>query len=120
LPICIGEPSRHAISRPVLVDGVTRLSEGVVKLRLVSPDGRQMPEWTPGSHIDVECGTPDLTRQYSLCGDPADANALEIAVLHETEGRGGSIWIHDHVPPATGSRSAGRAIISISTNPSTR
>jgi cytochrome P450/ferredoxin-NADP reductase len=97
LPIRIGEPSRHAISRPVLVDSVTRLSEGIVKLRLVSPDGRQMPRWSPGSHIDVECGTPDLTRQYSLCGDPADANALEIAVLHETEGRGGSVWIHDHV-----------------------
>ena len=69
----------------------------IVKLRLTTPDGRQMPAWTPGSHIDVECGTPDVTRQYSLCGDPADANALEIAVLREADGRGGSAWIHDEV-----------------------
>jgi ferredoxin-NADP reductase len=32
-----------------------------------------------------------------LCGDPADAQALEIAVLREEAGRGGSAWIHDHV-----------------------
>jgi ferredoxin-NADP reductase len=69
----------------------------IVKLRLTTPDGRQMPAWTPGSHIDVECGTPDVTRQYSLCGDPADANALEIAVLREADGRGGSALIHDEV-----------------------
>jgi cytochrome P450/ferredoxin-NADP reductase len=97
LTVRIGEPSRHAITRPVLVDSVTRVAEGIVKLRLTTPDGRQMPAWTPGSHIDVECGTPDVTRQYSLCGDPADASALEIAVLREADGRGGSVWIHDEV-----------------------
>jgi ferredoxin-NADP reductase len=97
LPIRIGEPSKHAITRPVLVESVTRVADDIVKLRLVSPDGRQMPGWSPGSHIDIECGTPDLARQYSLCGDPADANALEIAVLREAESRGGSAWIHQHV-----------------------
>jgi ferredoxin-NADP reductase len=97
VPVRIGEPSRHAITRPVRVQRVTPLTPDIVKLRLVSPDGRPLPRWTPGSHIDVECGSPDLSRQYSLCGDPADAQALEIAVLREPEGRGGSAWIHQHL-----------------------
>ena len=94
LPVRIGEPSRAAISRPVVVESVTRAADGIVKIRLVSPDGRAMPRWTAGSHIDIECGHPDLSRQYSLCGDPADTRALEIAVLHDPQSRGGSAWVH--------------------------
>ena len=97
VPVRIGEPSRHAIARPVVVDRVTAVADGIVKLRLVSPDGKPLPRWTAGSHIDVECGTPALSRQYSLCGDPDDAGALEIAVLHEPGGRGGSAWVHANV-----------------------
>jgi len=65
-----------------------------VSIRLVSPDGRALPRWSPGSHIDVECGHTGISRQYSLCGDPADTGAFEIAVLREPESRGGSAWIH--------------------------
>ncbi|MDM0084720.1 cytochrome P450/oxidoreductase [Variovorax sp. J31P179] len=97
VPIRIGEPSKHAIARPAVVEQVDRVAEGIVRLRLASPDGRPMPRWTPGSHLDIECGSPDLTRQYSLCGDPAHADTLEIAVLLESEGRGGSAWIHNNV-----------------------
>ena len=99
VPVRIGEPSRHTITRPVLVASVTRVADGIAKLRLVAPDGTPLPRWTPGSHIDVECGSPELSRQYSLCGDPADASALEIAVLHQQGGRGGSAWIHANVRP---------------------
>ncbi|WPG35984.1 cytochrome P450/oxidoreductase [Variovorax sp. EBFNA2] len=97
VPVRIGEPSAHAIARPVVVERVTPVADGIVRLRLVSPDGKPLPRWTPGSHIDVECGTPELSRQYSLCGDPDEAHALEIAVLHEPEGRGGSAWVHANV-----------------------
>lgn len=97
VPVRIGEPSAHAIARPVVVERVTPVAEGIVRLRLVSPDGKPLPRWTPGSHIDVECGTPELSRQYSLCGDPDEAHALEIAVLHEPDGRGGSAWVHANV-----------------------
>ena len=97
VPVRIGEPSRHAIARPVVVDRVSAVADGIVRLRLVSPDGKPLPRWTAGSHIDVECGTPALSRQYSLCGDPDDAGALEIAVLHEPGGRGGSAWVHANV-----------------------
>ncbi|MDM0035569.1 cytochrome P450/oxidoreductase [Variovorax sp. J22P271] len=96
-PVRIGEPSRQAGARTVIVDSATPVAEGIVRLRLVAPDGKALPRWTPGAHIDVECGGPELSRQYSLCGDPDDTRALEIAVLREAESRGGSAWIHGQV-----------------------
>jgi len=93
-PVRIGEPFKHAITRPVVVERVTRVADGIVKLRLVAPDGRALPRWTPGSHIDIECGTSEISRQYSLCGDPDDTGAYEIAVLREPASRGGSAWVH--------------------------
>ncbi len=96
-PVRIGEPSRHTITRPVVVESVTPVADGIARLRLVTQGGGALPRWTPGAHIDVECGGPELSRQYSLCGDPADAGALEIAVLREDAGRGGSAWIHANV-----------------------
>ena len=92
----IGEPSAHAITRPVVVQVATPVADGVLHLRLVAPDGAGLPRWAPGSHIDVECGDTGLSRQYSLCGDPADAGAFEIAVLRDPDSRGGSAWVHAH------------------------
>ncbi|WP_028221768.1 cytochrome P450/oxidoreductase [Paraburkholderia oxyphila] len=108
-PVRIGEPSSHALSRPVVVERVETVAEGIVRLRLAASEGATLPRWAPGAHIDVECGTEfgiaadelgksgheGLSRQYSLCGDPADTGAFEIAVLRETRSRGGSAWIHD-------------------------
>ncbi|KQP12788.1 cytochrome P450/oxidoreductase [Pseudorhodoferax sp. Leaf267] len=94
----IGEPSGQAITRSVLVQRVDRVAEGIVRLRLVAPDGRPLPRWAPGAHIDVACGDTGLSRQYSLCGDPADAQALEIAVLREAASRGGSAFLHGVQP----------------------
>jgi len=91
----IGEPTGQAIARTMVVERIDRLADGVVRLRLVAPDGKPLPRWAPGAHIDVECGGTGISRQYSLCGDPADAGAFEIAVLREAESRGGSAWVHD-------------------------
>ncbi|WP_141118822.1 cytochrome P450, partial [Pandoraea sp. PE-S2R-1] len=44
-PVRIGEPSGHSVTRPVVVESVTPAAEGIVKLRLVAPDGRAMPRW---------------------------------------------------------------------------
>ncbi|MGZ9892496.1 cytochrome P450 [Bordetella bronchiseptica] len=98
-PVRIGEPSTHAISRPVVVERVDPVARDIVMLTLASPDGKALPRWAPGAHIDVECGDTGLSRQYSLCGDPADAARLRIAVLKEAEGRGGSAWIHEQARP---------------------
>ncbi len=68
-------------------------ADGVLALTLRHPLGEELPAWEPGAHIDVVLG-PELERQYSLCGDPADRSAWRIAVLREPEGRGGSAYVH--------------------------
>ncbi|MCZ9340346.1 oxidoreductase, partial [Streptomyces sp. TRM76130] len=56
-------------------------------------EGRPLAPWEPGAHIDVSL--PNwLTRQYSLCGDPADRDTYRIAVRHDRLSRGGSEYIH--------------------------
>ncbi|WP_030255744.1 PDR/VanB family oxidoreductase [Streptomyces violens] len=70
------------------------LADGVVRLTLNHPAGEPLPSWEPGAHIDLLLG-PDLVRQYSLCGDPANRSVLQVAVLREAAGRGGSRHVHD-------------------------
>jgi ferredoxin-NADP reductase len=67
----------------------TRQAEDVVTVSLDDPEGRRLPDWTPGSHIDLVLPN-GLTRQYSLCGDRWDAYSYRIGVLREPAGRGGS------------------------------
>jgi cytochrome P450/ferredoxin-NADP reductase len=88
----IGEPSSKLVSHRLTVVGRELVAEDVVHLRLASATGRPVPAWTPGSHIDLDCN--GLSRQYSLCGDVADRTTLEIAVLLESESRGGSRFVH--------------------------
>ncbi|MEU9049996.1 PDR/VanB family oxidoreductase [Streptomyces sp. NPDC048384] len=71
-------------------------ADGVLAITLRHPLGGQLPAWEPGAHIDVVLG-PELERQYSLCGDPADRTAWRIAVLREPDGRGGSAHVHEQV-----------------------
>ncbi len=73
----------------------------MVVLELARPGGEEFPAWTPGAHVDVAIA-PDLDRQYSLCGDPADRRTWTIAVLREPESRGGSIHLHDRVTAGSG------------------
>lgn len=57
-------------------------AEGVLALTLRHPLGEPLPAWEPGAHVDLVLG-PELERQYSLCGDPADRGAWRVAVLRE-------------------------------------
>jgi ferredoxin-NADP reductase len=83
--------------RELRVTQMTWEAEGVLSVRLARIESNDpLPEWAPGAHIDVY--VPDgTTRQYSLCGDPADRSFWQIAVLREPEGRGGSAFVHDQL-----------------------
>jgi NAD(P)H-flavin reductase/ferredoxin len=85
------------VERGCVIESKVDVALGVALLTLTAVNGRELPAWTPGSHIDLilagDDGSP-VERQYSLCGDPADRMRYQIAVLLEPEGRGGSATIH--------------------------
>lgn len=92
----IPTPADTHSPRPMTVARRTPVADGVVELTLQAPDGQPLPAWTPGAHLDLLLG-PGLTRQYSLCGDPADRSCYRVAVLREPQSRGGSSAVHDNV-----------------------
>lgn len=79
----------------VRVESKEKIADDVVSLLLGSDQDAELPPWSPGAHVDLEL-RPNLVRQYSLCGDPADRH-WQIAVLLEKDGRGGSRYIHEEV-----------------------
>ncbi len=95
----IGAPSKQDIARQVRVTAAEPAADGVLQLTLEDVRGRRLPGWTPGAHIDLLVG--DYARKYSLCGDPGDPFRLQVAILREEDGRGGSAYIHDHVTAGT-------------------
>jgi cytochrome P450/ferredoxin-NADP reductase len=80
----------------VRVEGKEEVADGVVALTLRPPAGGPLPAWSPGAHVDLILdGVP--TRQYSLCGDPADHHAWRLGVLRDEAGGGGSRFVHDRL-----------------------
>jgi len=78
----------------MVVVGLSDAAVGVRSIRLLPLGGGEVPAWEPGAHLTVEFPNAE-TRQYSLCGDPADRSHYEIAILRDAHSRGGSAWIHD-------------------------
>ena len=66
----------------VLVSERTPVADNVLALTLTERHGRALPEWSPGAHIDLLLA-PDMVRQYSLCGDPADRSRWRIGVTYQ-------------------------------------
>ena len=91
------------VERDLVVAARTVLADGIVALDLVAHNGRDLPAWEPGSHVDLifsDARVPAaerVERQYSLCGDAADRSTWRVAVLREDEGRGGSVRVHEEV-----------------------
>ena len=86
------EPAEQLTS--VSVVGKERSSDGVVALTLRAVGGGRLPAWEPGAHVDLVLDAA-ATRQYSLCGDPADAHTYRLGVLRDGAGRGSSRHVHD-------------------------
>ncbi|MBP2371624.1 PDR/VanB family oxidoreductase [Pseudonocardia parietis] len=89
-------PRNDAAEVRAVVAEISPAATGVVSVRLEPAVGDKMPSWEPGAHVDLVLG-PDLERQYSLCGDPADLRSWRIGVLREPESRGGSSHVHDNL-----------------------
>ena len=93
-PRPIEPPGTPAGVMTMVVGGVVALADGVRGVRLVPLGGIELPPWQPGAHLTLQLPNGE-TRQYSLCGDPAERGFYEIAVLRDPHSRGGSAWIHD-------------------------
>jgi vanillate O-demethylase ferredoxin subunit len=71
-------------------------AKDIYRFELVDPEGKPLPAFTAGSHIDVHLPS-GLIRQYSLCNDPMERHRYVIAVLRDPNTRGGSVVLHDEV-----------------------
>ena len=74
----------------------TAEAQDIASFELAAEDGRPLPAFGAGAHIDVQL-PGGLTRQYSLCNDPQETHRYLIAVLRDPASRGGSAAMHDAV-----------------------
>jgi vanillate O-demethylase ferredoxin subunit len=81
--------------RRVQVHSVDEIAKQTLKYTFVPSDGRSLPAFEPGAHIDVYLPN-GMVRQYSLCGNTTDP-FYTIAVKYEEGGRGGSVNLHTQV-----------------------
>lgn len=91
----IGAPVKDDIARPVTVLDKHLEADGIYRFVLGDPKGRPLPAWSAGSHVDLIAG--GFRRKYSLCGTSGDRSRLEVVILREAEGRGGSRHFCDDV-----------------------
>ena len=69
----------------------------VLSLQLCAVDGKPLPPFAPGAHVDLRL--PDGTlRQYSLCGDPGDTSHYRLGVRAVAGGLS-SGFIHHKLRP---------------------
>lgn len=85
----------------VRVAEVVQVNDLIKRFRFVARDGSPLPAFSGGAHTVVEMddhGTRRLN-PYSLMSDPEDGSGYEISVRRDDAGRGGSLYMHNHVEP---------------------
>jgi ferredoxin-NADP reductase len=75
---------------------IAAVTPRIKSVELVAADGGPLPTFTAGAHIDVALGNGE-TRSYSLLNPPTETARYAIAVLRETDSRGGSTYVHDQL-----------------------
>ncbi|BFM51053.1 PDR/VanB family oxidoreductase [Marinomonas sp. THO17] len=78
---------------PVVVKNRVMETQNVVRLVLARSDGKSLPAFSAGAHIDIHLPS-GLIRQYSLCRLQVEPDYYEIAVLKDPQSRGGSLEVH--------------------------
>lgn len=85
----------------VKVAEVVEVNDLIKRFRFVSRDGAPLPAFSGGAHVVVEMDDQGTRRlnPYSLMSDPEDRSGYEISVRRDDAGRGGSLFMHNHVVP---------------------
>ena len=78
----------------VRVRSVTWEAQGVLALELVAVDGRNLPPFTAGAHVDLFLPS-GLVRSYSICNDQDEQHRYVIGVNRDANSRGGSRYLHE-------------------------
>lgn len=84
---------------PVFVSEIVEVNALIKRFRFTPRDGSLLPAFSGGSHTVVEMddhGTRRLN-PYSLMSDPSERTGYEISVRRDDTGRGGSLYMHNHV-----------------------
>lgn len=81
----------------VLVRSMTLEAPGTLSIELVSIDGRSLPAFEPGAHVDLMLSDKPV-RQYSLCGDPNDRSRYRLGIRAVGGGRS-SDFVHTKLRP---------------------
>ena len=71
-------------------------AQGIVSVELRDVDGKTLPEYAPGAHIELHLGN-GLVRSYSLCGAPEVRDRYVVGVLLDRNSRGGSRYVHEQL-----------------------
>ncbi len=84
---------------PVTVAEVVQVNDLIKRFRFVRRDGGDMPTFSGGAHVVVEMDDHGTRRMnpYSLMSRPDDTAGYEISVRRDDVGRGGSLYMHQHV-----------------------
>lgn len=90
----------HEREAELTIERREEVADGVIALTLTDPAGMELPQWSPGAHIDLIL-SPELTRQYSLCGSTRDLRSYRIGVLRDPRSRGGSQHVHEQLQEGT-------------------
>lgn len=84
------------ITQQVTVTDIEKLTPRIKRFRLASNEGKNLAAFSPGSHVAVEIPLNQKTRRnfYSLCSFPYKTEFYDIAVLLNSNSKGGSQYLH--------------------------
>ncbi len=80
------------------ISGVRQITKTIRAYELRDANGHKLPAFKAGAHLDVPVRLADGsmgTRCYSITSNPLHRNVYEIAVLRESDGKGGSKAVHE-------------------------
>ena len=88
------QPSEPRASIAVRVTAMRLEAPDVMSLELRAEAGHALPEAEPGTHVDLHLPN-DVIRPYSVVAN--EEGAYLLGVKRESQSRGGSAYVHDHM-----------------------